>query len=149
MIDRDCLLNVLRRYQDTQPGGIKHVDEQIELFRHDCIFISFPVISVVGSVEPRLMHGRGALYDAFQSYNDYMRQQDSVSITYVDAYADVQNDGLAGICGFTLIIHVLSGAKRSMALNQAQFHVGADGLIRRMMNWQAMSTAQIQDAVRR
>lgn len=143
-ITRDQLISVLRRYRDTQRSGIKQIDEQIKLFREDCIFISFPVASVVGSAEPRLLHGRQALYEAFVAYNDYIMGQTSVTIKYVDAYAHPEDDGSGGTCGFTLLIEIINGQQTSLAMNQAQFHVDAAGLVHRMMNWQAHSTASIQ-----
>jgi len=147
MIDSNYLMNVMKRYQDTQPRGVKDVGAQIELFSPDCVFVSFPVASVVGSVEPRLLHGRAALRDAFVAYNDFIMKQPFVGITYVDTYADVSQDGRSGICGFTLVIDTGDERMQSMAINQAQFHVRTDGLIYRMMNWQASSTPSIRDAV--
>lgn len=147
MIDRDDLLAVMKRYQQTQPEGVKQVNAQLELFSADCVFISFPVASVVGHVQPRMLCGHEALRDAFVAYNQFIEAQDAVDITYIDAYADTRADGRGGICGFTLLINVVNGEKRSMAMNQAQFHVAADGLVCRMMNWQANSTLPIQNAV--
>jgi len=147
MINREQLMNVMKRYQDTQPRGVKDVGAQIELFSPDCVFVSFPVASVVGSVEPRLLHGRAALRDAFVAYNDFIMKQPFVDITYVDPYADVSQDGRSGICGFTLVIDVVNESTQSVAMNQAQFHVGADGLICRLMNWQASSTSSIREAL--
>jgi hypothetical protein len=144
LIDRRVLVAILKRYEETQPEGVKQVDAQIALFSDQCVFVSFPVATVVGSAEARLLHGRQAICDAFQAYNDFIAQQEVVTISYLDAYADARADGLGGVCGFTLLIEVQNGEQRSMATNQAQFHVDAQGLVYRMMNWQASSTAQIR-----
>ena len=147
MIDSNYLMNVMKRYQDTQPRGVKDVNAQIELFSLDCVFVSFPVASVVGSVEPRLLRGREALHDAFVAYNHFILKQPFVDISYVDTYAVASQDGRSGICGFTLVIDMGDERIQSMAMNQAQFHVRTDGLICRLMNWQASSTLPIRDAV--
>ena len=101
MIDRDQLLAVLDRYQQRQPGGVKQVDAQLSLFDPDCVFISFPVASDVGQVAPRLIGGREALRNAFVAYDEFIKVQQAVDITYVDAYADARDDGRGGVCGFT------------------------------------------------
>lgn len=147
MIDRACLLNVIDRYQQTQPDGVKCVDEQIRLFSQDCVFISFPVVSVVGSAEPRLLRGQAAIHEAFVAYNQFIASQDSVAIRYQDAYADPLPDGLGGVCGFTLLIDVVNEGKAALAINHAQFHVDQNGLIVRMMNWQATGTVEILQAM--
>jgi len=137
------LLAVARCYQDTQPNGIKEVEQQLALFAEDTVFISFPIAQVVGSNEPRLLMGKAALREAFLSYNVFAKQAQSLAMTYHHAYAYVDPETNKGVCGFTLLIQMREDEKLSVAMNHLQLHVNEDNLIDRSVNWQAQATPEI------
>jgi len=153
MITTELLQQVITRYQQTQPGGIKLVDEQLAIFSPDCVFISFPVASVVGSTEARVLRGHKAMREAFVNYNEFIRGYESVLMTYADAYTQVSNDARTGICGFTLKIHTTKKApeqgldQHSYALNHLQLQVDESGLVIKSLNWQASVASDVHALV--
>ena len=141
------LLAVAKRYQDTQPDGVKQIQAQLALFTRDTVFVSFPVAQVVGSHEPRLLVGREALRQAFLDYNAFIGGVQSLTMTYHDVYAHQPAETEIGTCGFTLLINMQRDNQVSSALNHLQLHVNEQGLICRSMNWQASMTGQSSHAI--
>jgi hypothetical protein len=130
---RESIKAVIKHYQDCQLSGIKDVERQMEIYSDDSRFIVFPVASVVGMSEPRVLEGKQAIRELMEHYNKLAIACESVSIHNRELMIDPE--ALRG--SFVMEITMTSDGESQHYLNYLQMQLSSDMQVVSSLNWQA------------